>query len=36
MNIIQPLHEMPLVELTPPFIASLRDKLLCTAWPAHR
>ena len=27
MNILQPLHEMPLVELTSPFIASLRDKL---------
>ena len=27
MNILQPLHEMPLLELTAPFIASLRDKL---------
>jgi integrase len=27
MNVLQPLHEMPLVELTSPFIASLRDKL---------
>ncbi len=27
MNILQPLHEMPLLELTAPFIAGLRDKL---------
>ncbi len=27
MNILKPLHEMPLVELTAPFIAGLRDKL---------
>jgi len=27
MNILQPLHEMPLVELTPQFIAQMRDKL---------
>lgn len=27
MNILQPLHDMPLVELTAPFIAGLRDKL---------
>jgi integrase len=27
MNILQPIHEMPLAELTPPFIAGLRDKL---------
>jgi integrase len=27
MNILQPLHDMPLIELTAPFIASLRDKL---------
>ena len=27
MDIIQPIHEMPLVELTSPFIAGLRDKL---------
>ena len=27
MDIVQPIHEMPLVELTSPFIAGLRDKL---------
>ena len=27
MEIVQPIHEMSLVELTSPFIAGLRDKL---------
>jgi integrase len=30
MNILQPLHEMPLVELTPQFIAQMRDRLADT------
>ena len=27
LNVLQPLHEMPLLQLTAPFIAGLRDKL---------
>ena len=30
MNVLRPLHEMPLVELTPQFIAQMRDRLADT------